>query len=31
MAKLTPYFYSENAREQAAFYVAALDGTFNIK
>ncbi|QSO45616.1 VOC family protein [Alicyclobacillus mengziensis] len=26
MAKLTPYFYSENAREQAAFYVSALGG-----
>jgi len=26
MAKLTPYFYSHNAREQAAFYVAALGG-----
>ncbi len=26
MAKLTPYFYSENAREQAAFYIAALGG-----
>lgn len=26
MAKLTPYFYSDNAREQAAFYVSALGG-----
>lgn len=26
MARLTPYFYSENAREQAAFYVSALGG-----
>ncbi|GEO27740.1 VOC family protein [Alicyclobacillus acidoterrestris] len=26
MAKLTPYFYSENAREQASFYIAALGG-----
>ena len=26
MAKLTPYFYSENAWEQAAFYIAALGG-----
>jgi PhnB protein len=26
MAKLTPYFYSENAREQAAFYISALGG-----
>lgn len=26
MAKLTPYFFSQNAREQAAFYVSALGG-----
>ena len=26
MAKLTPYFFSDNAREQAAFYVWALGG-----
>lgn len=26
MAKLTPYFYSNNAREQAEFYVSALGG-----
>lgn len=26
MAKLTPYIYSDNAREQAAFYAKALGG-----
>lgn len=26
MAKLTPYFFSDNAREQAAFYMGALGG-----
>ncbi|MFC5406651.1 VOC family protein [Cohnella soli] len=28
MAKLTPYFYSSNAVEQANFYVQALGGEF---
>ncbi|MDQ1911482.1 VOC family protein [Paenibacillus sp. GD4] len=29
MAKLTPYFFSEDARSQADFYVSALGGEIN--